>query len=81
MTTRLILKPPICSECGTALTHDNMPKDVEGNPSNMRKCVKCGYITDIEAREIGDMIHTQIHLKGVDEMGYRYDVNKREWIR
>jgi predicted Zn-ribbon and HTH transcriptional regulator len=76
LTIKNIVKPPVCSECGLALSHDNMPseenKEGDKRISNMRKCTKCGYITDVEAREIEDRMHAQAHREGRDPLGKKY---------
>ncbi len=77
LTSETILNPHICSECGNALLLDNMPS-MDGRQSNMRKCIKCGYITDVEAREIEDKLHNQYHDKGKDPTGAQFILDK--WV-
>lgn len=63
-----IFNPPICSACGAALSY-KFPS------SSLRKCIKCGYLTDIEARTFEDHKHAEYHQIGSDPQIGRFNWN------
>lgn len=79
-----VFDPPICSDCPGVLSYKNVPMRKEYNGiqnrlNDVRRCIKCGYITDVARREEEDESHKEQHDRGVDNRGARFINSTNTW--
>ncbi|MGI0022886.1 MAG: hypothetical protein ACRD9Q_08510 [Nitrososphaeraceae archaeon] len=77
MSIKEVFDPPLCSECGRALTIRNSVKYGD----DVRRCItpSCYYMTDIRLRQVEDYKHNLYHEKGEDPRGGKFNEVTEKW--